>query len=191
MRKDCTGSRGCPSFFPGNDTTAGRRASTFRVASVEQSIVVASPVGRLILTEQDSLLISVGFASEDDTLNAEPTANPILEAAALQLRGYFEDPRARFSLPLGNVGTPFQRRVWTVLTEIPPGHIETYGSLARRLASGPRAIAAACRSNAFAIVIPCHRVVSAHGLGGYCGQMKGPMLEIKRWLLRHEGCPRD
>lgn len=83
------------------------------------------------------------------------------------------------------------RRVWTALSEIPPGHIETYGSLARRLGSGPRAVAAACRANVFAIVVPCHRVVSASGLGGYCGQTDGHLLEIKRWLLRHEGHIRE
>ncbi len=104
-----------------------------------------------------------------------------------QLQCYLEQPLMTFSLVLRPTGTPFQHRVWEALVAIPPGHVETYGSLARGLGSGPRAVAAACRANPFPIMIPCHRVVAAKGLGGYCGHTEGPWLEMKRWLLTHEG----
>lgn len=105
-----------------------------------------------------------------------------------QLRDYFADPSARFRFPLAPAGTPFQRRVWRALTQIPAGTVESYGELARRLATSPRAVGAACRANPIPIVIPCHRVVAACGLGGYGGDTRGAKLRIKRWLLEHEGC---
>ena len=110
-------------------------------------------------------------------------------AAAIldQLECYLDHSLMSFSLPLPLSGTPFQRRVWDALVAIPPGTVETYGRLARRLGSGPRAVAAACRANPFPIMIPCHRVVAANGLGGYCGHTDGPWLDIKRWLLTHDG----
>jgi len=110
-------------------------------------------------------------------------AAPILE----QMNRYLDEPRTTFRLALKCAGTLFQRRVWDALAGIPPGRVETYGCLARTLGSGPRAVAAACKANPFPIVIPCHRVVASRGLGGYCGHSDGPWLEIKRWLLTHEG----
>jgi methylated-DNA-[protein]-cysteine S-methyltransferase len=62
-----------------------------------------------------------------------------------------------------------------------------YGELAKVLDSGARAVAAACRANPLPILIPCHRVVSHKGLGGYMGQVEGKEVAIKQWLLHHEG----
>ncbi len=103
-----------------------------------------------------------------------------------QLRGYFEQPSARFDLPLRLVGTRFQERVWAQLCRILPGETRTYGELARLLGSGPRAVGQACRANPCPIVVPCHRVVAATGLGGFAGDTSGRKLDIKRWLLSHE-----
>jgi methylated-DNA-[protein]-cysteine S-methyltransferase len=155
----------------------------------QETALIATPVGWLRLSARGGFLIGVDFemASGEEYI----PKNSVLEAAAHQLSLYFEKPENRFFLPLNLAGTEYMRRVWTALTEIPPGCTETYGSLAHRLDSGPRAVAGACRANAFPILIPCHRVVAAHGLGGYCGRMNGPMLEIKRWLLKHEGCALD
>ncbi|MCP4042152.1 MAG: MGMT family protein, partial [Gammaproteobacteria bacterium] len=83
-------------------------------------------------------------------------------------------------------GTDHQLRVWNALGEIPPGETMTYGELARHLGSGPRAVGNACRSNPVPIVVPCHRVVSATGLGGFMGDTAGEPMAIKSWLLRHE-----
>jgi methylated-DNA-[protein]-cysteine S-methyltransferase len=151
--------------------------------------LIATPFGWLSLSAHDGFLTDLNFVMEAEGECVPP--NPVLESAALQLFRYFDDPATRFSLPLRLAGTDYTRRVWIALTEIPPGRTETYGGLACRLGSGPRAVAAACRANAFPILIPCHRVVAAQGLGGYCGQMSGRFLEIKRWLLKHEGCTLD
>ncbi|BCX87823.1 methylated-DNA-[protein]-cysteine S-methyltransferase [Methylomarinovum tepidoasis] len=104
------------------------------------------------------------------------------------LRYYFEiDPTCGFDFPLRLTGTPFQHRVWGALLGIPAGQVRTYGTLAAQLQTSPRAVAAACRANPCPVAVPCHRVVAATGLGGYCGATRGPRLEIKKWLLAHEG----
>ena len=84
-------------------------------------------------------------------------------------------------------GTLFQKSVWHELTKIPIGQTRTYGEIANKLNSSARAVGNACRKNPIQIIIPCHRVVSAKGLGGYAGKTEGKQIKIKRWLLSHEG----
>ena len=73
------------------------------------------------------------------------------------------------------------------MRRIPIGQVVTYGELAKALDSSARAVAGACRANPIPILIPCHRVVAATGLGGYMGETGGEALAIKQWLLQHEG----
>jgi methylated-DNA-[protein]-cysteine S-methyltransferase len=118
-----------------------------------------------------------------------PSAPPLTilgEKAARQLEAYRADPDARFDLPLAIEGTPFQRRLWAALCEIPRGRTLTYGELARRLGAEPRTVGQACGDNRLPIVIPCHRVVAANGIGGFAHARRGYLLEAKRWLLAHE-----
>ena len=82
-------------------------------------------------------------------------------------------------------GTPFQRKVWTALTAIPPGTTSTYGALAAKLGSpnAMRAVGHANGANPISVVVPCHRLVGANGsLIKY-----GSGLKRKEWLLAHEG----
>ena len=115
-----------------------------------------------------------------------PSKNRVAEEAARQLERYRADPDARFELPLLVEGTPFQRRLWDALCEIPRGKTLTYGELARRLGGEARAVGQACGDNRLPIVIPCHRVVAADGIGGFAHATEGYLLEAKRWLLAHE-----
>jgi methylated-DNA-[protein]-cysteine S-methyltransferase len=55
------------------------------------------------------------------------------------------------------------------------------------LKNAPRAVGQACGANPFPLVIPCHRVVATGGLGGFSRHGGGFLLDVKRWLLRHEG----
>ena len=110
----------------------------------------------------------------------------LAERAARQLERYREDPDTRFELPLAIEGTPFQRRLWQALCGIPRGRTLTYGELALRLGAEPRAVGQACGDNRLPIVIPCHRVVSANGIGGFAHSTGGYLIEAKRWLLAHE-----
>jgi methylated-DNA-[protein]-cysteine S-methyltransferase len=108
-------------------------------------------------------------------------------SVAEKLRGYFADGARSLDLPVALRGTPFQLRVWEALRRIPPGHTVTYGELAAELGTSPRAVGGACRANPCPLVVPCHRVVAKQGLGGFAGDTTGHRLEVKRWLLRHEG----
>jgi methylated-DNA-[protein]-cysteine S-methyltransferase len=145
---------------------------------------LATPVGCLRLSAQGATLVSIDWC--DAASEAEAAESPVLESTRAALQAYFESALAVPAVPLHPAGTAYQRRVWQAMADIPTGDTASYGQLAQRLGSGARAVAAACRANPYPILIPCHRVVAAHGLGGYCGASDGPWLEVKRWLLAHE-----
>jgi methylated-DNA-[protein]-cysteine S-methyltransferase len=116
--------------------------------------------------------------------------NPLAERAARQIERYREDPDATFDLPLLIEGNEFQRRVWEAMCAIPRGRTLTYGEMARKLGGADyesaRVVGQACGDNKLPIVIPCHRVVAADGVGGFGHSTGGFLLEAKRWLLMHE-----
>ena len=112
--------------------------------------------------------------------------NALAERAAHQLERYRDDPDATFDLPLLIEGTAFQRGVWEAMRAIPHGRTRTYGELARELGGEARAVGQACGDNRLPIVIPCHRVVAADGIGGFAHATDGYLIEAKRWLLLHE-----
>ena len=110
----------------------------------------------------------------------------LAERAVRQLERYREDPDAKFDLPLLIEGTEFQRRVWDAMCAIPRGRTLTYGEVARKLGGEARVVGQACGDNKLPIVIPCHRVVGADGIGGFSHTTDGYLIEVKRWLLMHE-----
>ncbi len=103
-----------------------------------------------------------------------------------QIECYLADPGFRFDLPLRVQGSEFRQRVWKVMRTIPPGRTLTYGEVARRLGSAPRAVGAACGDNRIPLIIPCHRVVARNGIGGFMHTKGDRETGIKRWLLAHE-----
>jgi methylated-DNA-[protein]-cysteine S-methyltransferase len=145
--------------------------------------VVAAPFGALglrvlagRLTAIDFLPVTRPFASGD----------PVTRAICECLAEYLGNPRCPFDIPISIAGTPFQQRVWSAIRQIPVGETLTYTELAQRVASGPRAVANACGANPIPVVIPCHRVVAKHGLGGFMQGREAGSLSIKQWLLQHE-----
>jgi O-6-methylguanine DNA methyltransferase len=87
------------------------------------------------------------------------------------LERYFEDAGTwKGDWLLVPKGTEFQLKVWAYLREIPMGEVQTYGQIARKIGSSPRAVGQACRRNPIPIFIPCHRVVSQNGMGGFLGK---------------------
>lgn len=112
-----------------------------------------------------------------------PAARPVV----LLIEHYFATGGCPASglMPLP-FGTAFQRRVWSRLQTIPQGVPVSYGKLAEELQSAARPVAAACKANPIPVLIPCHRVVAASGIGGYMGQTSGPGIAVKEWLLAHE-----
>lgn len=142
-----------------------------------------SPVGDLTLFAEDDALVALewGWAEGGD----DGDEDALLRAARDQLAGYFAGDLKVFTLPLRPAGTAFQLRVWDALRTIAHGDTVSYGALARRLDSAPRAIAGACARNPLPILIPCHRVIARdQGLGGYSG---GEGVTTKQALLRLEG----
>jgi methylated-DNA-[protein]-cysteine S-methyltransferase len=107
------------------------------------------------------------------------------EESAKELELYLDGGLKHFkSNPVVLLGTPFQVLVWRGLMEIPYGQVISYNELANRIGNpnSPRAVGNAVGANPIPIIVPCHRVVSSRGLGGYSSG-----IEIKKTLLRLEG----
>ncbi len=113
--------------------------------------------------------------------------NALAARVCEQLAAYVADPDFRFDLPLAVGGTPHQNKVWRAMRNIPRGQVRTYGEVAAHLHSSPLAVGQACGANPVPIIIPCHRIVAKSGLGGFANHRGGHLLDIKRWLLAHEG----
>lgn len=149
------------------------------------SLCIATPFGQVQIHATADFIIAADFVSAPKKSGI--TTNKLLLNARRQLLAYCEQPQSAFDLPLQLQGTAFQQRVWQALQQIPVGEVRTYGDLALQLNSSPRAIGGACRANPLPIIVPCHRVVSRHGMGGYSGETAGANMDIKCSLLRHEG----
>lgn len=105
-----------------------------------------------------------------------------------QLLAFLRDSSHPFDLPCRVRGSDFQISVWDAIRDIPCGQTRSYGQIARSLRTAARAVGSCCGVNRFPLVIPCHRVVGAEGIGGFMHtRAEGGALNIKRWLLRHEG----
>lgn len=94
--------------------------------------------------------------------------------------GYLDQTR----VPLQIQVSPFQSRVLEQLSKIPCGQTKTYGEIAQIIHSSPRAVGQACRTNPVPLFIPCHRIVSKTGLGGFMGKQN--QTHLKSLLLNHE-----
>ena len=146
--------------------------------------IIPAPFGQLGLREAHGQLAEIVFLLEPHV--EKPPATPLLKEANRQLQAYFRNPRATFDLPLALTGTAFQQRVWRAICNIPAGSTATYGELARNIGSAPRAVGQACGANPLPIVVPCHRILSASGRGGFMHSREEGPLSIKNWLLAHE-----
>lgn len=126
-------------------------------------------------------LLSVAICSHN-----HQSSEPQVMAAYLQITQYLQNPNTQCNFPRHTSGTAFQRRVWQEIYAIPAGETRSYGQIAAALGSGARAVANACGANPLPLLIPCHRVVALHGIGGFM-QGKANGVGIKQWLLQHEG----
>ncbi len=138
-----------------------------------------SPLGPITVAEADGAIVALNWGGAENE-----TVTPLLDEARRQLQNYFASGTKAFDLPLRPAGTAFQRRVWRAIRAIGPGRMRSYGALARSVGSGPRAVAGACARNPIGIIVPCHRVVAAGGLGGFSAPGG---VATKRALLRLEG----
>ena len=137
-----------------------------------------SPLGALVLTEEAGLLTRLEWRRA-----VVGPGSDLLDSACRQLREYFDGARQVFDLPL-DFGAGLQRDVRLAMAAIPYGETRTYGDLAKDLGVPAQAIGQACGANALPIMIPCHRILAASGMGGYSG---AGGVETKVALLRLEG----
>ncbi len=147
-------------------------------------VVLAFPRMKVAVATRDTRVAEIRYLPPEAPTQAP--RNALAERAARQLERYRDDPDATFDLPLALEGTPFQKSVWQAMRAIPRGRTRTYGELARELGGEARAVGQACGDNRLPIVIPCHRVVAAGGIGGFAHATDGYLIEAKRWLLLHE-----
>ena len=148
--------------------------------------VLPAPMCRLGARFTGDALTRLDFLPADAELSSRIDTRA--RQVSVQLEAYWQDPRHVFDLFYVPLGTPFQLRVWHALMRIPAGRPTTYGSLAGRLGTAPRAVGQACGANPLPILIPCHRVVAARGVGGFMHADSGMPLDVKIALLAHERC---
>ncbi len=149
-----------------------------------QTAYLPSPLGWLRLSCLGDALVGLDYLHEPPA-QGQSAKSPCLASAQAWLEAYFAAAPLPDSPPLEPSGSAFQQAVWRHLASIPPGHTLTYGQLAQRLGSGPRAVGGALRANPIPLFIPCHRILAAHGLGGYGGR-NAAGLARKAWLAAHE-----
>ncbi|QLG89777.1 methylated-DNA--[protein]-cysteine S-methyltransferase [Chitinibacter bivalviorum] len=144
------------------------------------------PFGAIEVIASENALVRLDFLS-GQVVETAP-ANALLRETQQQLFAYAQNAKFQFDLPLRLDGTVHQLKVWHAIADIPVGATRRYLDIAQQIQSSPRAVGGACGRNPLPIVIPCHRIVAAHGLGGFNANRNGvDWMPIKRWLLAHEG----
>jgi methylated-DNA-[protein]-cysteine S-methyltransferase len=151
----------------------------------QYSAITRTPFAVIGIRTSEEAVTSIDFLP---AVTRDKAAENAVAAMAVQaVKDYVDGRTPSIDVPVKVSGTPYQQKVWAALRTIPSGAVVTYGELAQQLNSAPRAIGGACRANPVPLIVPCHRVVAAKGLGGFAGDQEGGWTAIKRWLLKHEG----
>lgn len=151
------------------------------------SAIVAAPFGAIGIRTDAGVIRELVYLPPH--FHEKDATDALADQATTQVQRYLADPDFLFDLPLTAAGSAFQQKVWGAISSIPRGTVRTYGQIAKHIGSAPRAVGQACGANWFPLIIPCHRVTAAGGLGGFSNHddENGFHLSVKRWLLRHEG----
>ena len=148
-------------------------------SGTEEVIKIRTPAGQLVLYSQQGIISKVDWGLDDGLY---PQNHEIQQ----QFRQYWLNTDKRININLLIQGSAYRHKVWAELCKIPFGETITYSGLAGKIGSSARAVGNACRDNPYPVIIPCHRVVSVSGMGGYCGQTEGDYMAIKYKLLDYE-----
>lgn len=151
---------------------------------MDYQAILQTPFGMLGIQCTEDALTGIEFLPPHD--QPLPPRYRLAQTVREQLTAYFNDPDFCFDVPLRVNGTFHQSKVWQAMCAIPRGQTRSYGDIAAQIGSSARAVGQACGANPVPIIIPCHRVVSKSGLGGFAHHRDGYELDIKRWLLAHE-----
>jgi methylated-DNA-[protein]-cysteine S-methyltransferase len=150
-----------------------------KCSGVEDVIKIKTPAGQLVLYSQQGVIIKADWELDDGFY-------PQNHEMQVQFKQYWLNPNKLINIKLLKQGSEYRHHVWRELGKIPFGETMTYSALAGKINSSARAVGNACRDNPYPVIIPCHRVVSVSGMGGYCGQTAGNFMEIKYKLLAFE-----
>lgn len=157
-----------------------------RERTVGQETRYATPFAVLGITTDGAVVTGVRYLPRS-TRPLVPH-DRVAERACRDIERYLADPARGFTVPYRfDGGTLFQRRVWREIEKLFPIKTTSYGDIARRLGTAARAVGGACGANPVPLIVPCHRVLAAGGLGGFMGGKDAFPLSVKRWLLQHEG----
>ncbi|MBO6757980.1 MAG: methylated-DNA--[protein]-cysteine S-methyltransferase [Roseibium sp.] len=148
-------------------------------AQYDPVLSMTTPVGQITLAEKLGAISTLQWGERPGS-----TSTPLLVEARRQLNAYFEGRLSEFDLPLAPDGTDFHLAVYDAMLDIPYGQTRTYGQIAADLDTYGQPIGQACGANPIPIIIPCHRVLAADGLGGYSGRGG---VDTKITLLKLEG----
>lgn len=135
----------------------------------------------MLKVEHDEQFIYKSFLTNT---NGNIANNVLARLIENELKRYIDNSQHSFKLPLKPQGSPFQINVCNALLSIPAGQTSTYGELAIKLQTSPRAIGQACKRNPITLFIPCHRVLGKNNIGGYMGNPDA--ISYKESLLKHE-----
>lgn len=142
-------------------------------------IKIETPAGNLVLHSQQGIINTANWELDDDICKQG-------HEIQRQFGQYWLNSDNIVSIKLLKQGSAYRQKVWAELCKIPFGETMTYSALAGKVNSSARAVGNACRDNPYPVIIPCHRVVSVSGTGGYCGQTEGDFMAIKNKLLAYE-----
>ena len=150
-----------------------------------KQLITKTPIGKIAISYESDYVLKVDQVASQSRVTV--LRDSFAKEINRQLQAYFSGNLNEFSIPyLFESATDYQMRVWEQIGNIPFGATKTYGEIANRIKSGPRAVGNACRRNQLLLIIPCHRVVSVNGLGGFMGDASGKLVRRKEWLLNHE-----
>lgn len=149
---------------------------------LENECLLNAPFGSIKLTFSGDRLIRSELFKE----HCKDALGRFEENRAVKdLRAYIKgNLKALEGWPASSEGSEFRRKVWQEIAKIPAGETVTYGQIAARLQSSPRAVGGACGDNPLPVFVGCHRVVGKSNLGGF--NHKTEDVSIKSWLLNHE-----
>ena len=147
-----------------------------------QECFINTPLGITKIEGDENGITSVSVLDATDNLSEVIPLQ--LQDCVSQLKEYFNGSRKHFELKLNPKGTDFQKKIWSLLIEIPFGKTTSYLELSKKYGDvkAIRAVANANGKNPLWIIVPCHRVLGSDGsLTGYAGG-----LHRKQWLINHE-----
>ena len=146
---------------------------------------IDSPLGRLEIETSKGVLTAIRFSNKP--LKTRESHSKVANVIIQKLEEYFIHKTINLPFQLAPAGTPFQKKIWNILSEIPLSKTRSYSKIAAQYGNSKavRAVGTAIGKNPIMIFIPCHRVIGINGsMVGYAGGLLN-----KIWLLEHEGFP--